>query len=167
MERVTLYCFTLSKNMEQVCYLLSFSSGGRMRIMSFLAPVLVVGSLSMVCGQQGQGNHHQMMSVEDRVNKLKTELDLSADQVTKITAIIQDQRSKMQALHEKYANDHDGMHKAMSALRPTFDSEISAALTDAQRVKFDAMTAQRQKEKSSGTQSNTQGKPAPQNTKAQ
>jgi hypothetical protein len=34
MDRVTLHCFTLSNNMKQVCYLLSFLSG--------LAPVLVV-----------------------------------------------------------------------------------------------------------------------------
>jgi hypothetical protein len=138
-----------------------------MRFLSFLAPVLVAGSLSMVSAQQDQGNHHQKMSVEDRVNQLKTKLDLSADQVTKITVIIQDQRSKMQALHEKYGKDHEGMRQAMSALRPTFDGEISAVLTAPQQKKFEAIIAQHEKGKGESAQSNTQGKPAPQNNKAQ
>jgi len=136
-----------------------------MRFLSFLAPVLVVCSLSMVSAQQDQGNHHQKMSVEERVNQLKTELGLSADQVTKITAIVEDQHSQMQALHEKYGKDREGMRQAMGALRPTFESEISAVLTAPQQKKFEAIIAQHEKEKSSGTQSNTQGKPAPQNSK--
>jgi len=138
-----------------------------MRFLSFLTSVLVAGSLSMVSAQQDQANHHQKMSVEERVNQLKTELGLSADQVPKITAIMQDQHNKMQALHEKYGKDHDGLRHAMSALRPTFDSEISAVLTAPQQKKFEAIIAKHEKGKSEGAQSNSQSKPAPQNNKAQ
>ncbi|HMD68986.1 MAG TPA: hypothetical protein VKF42_08935 [Chitinivibrionales bacterium] len=108
-----------------------------------------------------------MMSVEDRVNHLKTQLDLSADQVTKITAILQNQRETMQTLRQKYGDDRQGMRQAMTALRTGTDNEISAVLTDVQRKKYDAMIAQRQKERGEEGQNNTQGKPAPQNNKAQ
>ena len=141
-----------------------------MRYLSVFASLLLAGSLSVISAQQGQGGqggHHQMMSVEDRVNHLKTQLDLSADQVTKITVIMQNQRDTMQTLRKKYGDDRQGMRQAMESLRASTDKAISAVLTDPQREKYDAMIAQRQKERSEGGQNGTQGKPAPQNNKAQ
>jgi|SRR5271157_888567 Spy/CpxP family protein refolding chaperone len=141
-----------------------------MRCLSVFASLVVAGLFSVVSAQQGQGGqggHRQMMSVEDRVNHLKTQLDLSADQVTKITAILQNQRETMQTLRQKYGDDRQGMRQAMTALRTGTDNEISAVLTDVQRKKYDAMIAQRQKERGEEGQNNTQGKPAPQNNKAQ
>jgi periplasmic protein CpxP/Spy len=138
-----------------------------MRYLSVFASLLLAGSLSVISAQQGQGGHRQMMSVEDRVNHLKTQLDLSADQVTKVTVIMQNQRDTMQTLRKKYGDDRQGMRQAMESLRASTDKAISAVLTDPQREKYDAMIAQRQKERGEGGQNNTQGKPAPQNNKAQ
>jgi len=119
-----------------------------MRFLPVLASLLLVGSFSIVSAQQGQGSkesQHKMMSVEDRVNQLKITLDLSADQVTKITAIMQSQRDTMKTLHEKYGKDHEAMRQAMSTLRPTFEKQISAVLTEAQQKKYDAIIAQHEK----------------------
>ncbi len=136
-----------------------------MRCLPVFASLLLAGSLSLALAQQGQGGqggegtHHQMMSVEDRVNQLKTQLCLSADQVTKITAIMQTQRDTMQALREKYGDDRQSMRQAMSGLRANADKAISAVLTDIQRKKYEAMIAQRQKERGDRGQGG-QGKPA-------
>ncbi len=141
-----------------------------MRCLSVLASLVLAGLFSVASAQQGQGGqggHRQMMSVEDRVNHLKTQLDLSADQVTKITAILQNQRDAMQTLHQKYGDDRQGMRQEMTALRAGADKDISAVLTDVQRKKYDAMIAQRQKERGDGGQNGTQAKPAPQNNKAE
>jgi Spy/CpxP family protein refolding chaperone len=141
-----------------------------MRCLPFFGSLLLAGSLSVALAQQsqgGQGPHHQMMSVEDRVNQLKTQLGLSADQVTKITAIMQTQRDTMQALREKYGDDRQSMRQAMSGLRANADKAISAVLTDTQRKKYEAMIAQRQKERGDRGQGNAQGKPAGQNDKSQ
>ena len=140
-----------------------------MRSVGVLASFLIAVSLTVVSaqGQGGQGNHHQMMSVQDRVNQLKTQLDLSADQVTKITAIMESQRDTMQSLRDKFGDDRQSMHQAMTTIRAKFDKEITAVLTDVQKKKFDALIAKRQNGKGDAAQGTGQGKPAPQNDKAQ
>lgn len=139
-----------------------------MRRVMIFASCLLAGYFSGISAQSGQGaqgSHHQMMSVQDRVNQLKTQLDLSADQVTKITAIMQSQRDTMQTLRQKFGDDRQGMRQAMTALRARFDKEISAVLTGVQRGKYEALIAQRQKEM--GAQGQGHGRPASQDGNAQ
>jgi periplasmic protein CpxP/Spy len=117
-----------------------------MRSLTVLASILVVGSLSVVSAQQGQGGGggpRQRMSVEDRVAELKTQLTLTADQATKITAVMQKQRDTMQVLRDKFGDDRDGMREAMKPVRENSDKAIMALLTDVQKKKYEEIIAQR------------------------
>lgn len=131
-----------------------------MRSLMVLGSFLLIGSMSVAFGQPGQGGgggQRSRMSVEDRVAELKTQLDLTADQVTKITAIMQNQRDTMQTMRDKFGDDRDGMRAEMTKLRASTDKAISALLTDVQRKKYEEIIAQRQQGRPG--QGGGQGKP--------
>jgi hypothetical protein len=115
-----------------------------MRFLTVYASVLLLGSLFPAFSQPGPGGPRQRMTVEERAADLKAQLGLSADQVTKVTAVLQKQRDTTQAIREKYGDDREGMRAEMGKIREQTDKDISALLTDTQRKKYEEIVAQRQ-----------------------
>jgi len=122
-----------------------------MRCLTAYASVLLIGSLIPAFSQPGPGGPRQRMTVEERVADLKTQLSLSADQVTKVTALLQKQQDSTRALREKYGDDREGMRAEMGKVREQTDRDISTLLTDTQRKKYDEIVAQRQQGRRDGS----------------
>jgi Spy/CpxP family protein refolding chaperone len=83
-------------------------------------------------GGGGFGNPQAM------VQRMKTDLNLSADQESQITKIYQDSQAKTQALRTQNL-DRDAMRTQMQALRQDRTDKINAVLTPEQRAKYQTM----------------------------
>jgi protein CpxP len=75
---------------------------------------------------------------EQRLERMTKELNLSADQQTKIKAILDDGRAKMMAARDPNASQDDQRAKMME-LRKAESLNIKAVLDDSQKAKFDEM----------------------------
>ncbi|MGM9734083.1 MAG: hypothetical protein ACI3YT_08200 [Prevotella sp.] len=98
------------------------------KIMILAVAVLMgVGSMS---AQRGGGR--QKMTVEQMVNNMAKELDLTADQQKKITAIYTD-------FEQKRKSGAETSREQMRADRQELDKQVNAVLTDAQKAKYEEM----------------------------
>jgi len=90
--------------------------------------------------QQGppQGGGRRGGGPEQRLERMTKELNLSADQQTKIKAILEDGRTKMTAARDPNASQDDQRAKMME-LRKAESLNIKAVLDDTQKAKFDEM----------------------------
>ena len=98
----------------------------------------VIPSLSMAAdaapgGGQGQGGGRGGPSPEQRLAAIDTAVTLTADQKTKITAILTKSAADMQAVPQEERREKG------QAIRAAANKEIHALLTAEQQVKFDAM----------------------------
>jgi periplasmic protein CpxP/Spy len=75
---------------------------------------------------------------EQRLERMTKELNLSADQQTKIKVILDDGRAKMMAARDPNASQDDQRAKMME-LRKAESLNIKAVLDDSQKAKFDDM----------------------------
>ena len=97
-----------------------------------LAVLLGAGTMS---AQRGGGR--QRMSVEDRVAQMTKELDLTADQQKKITAIYTESQSKR----------NSGERPTREQMRAEFekiDKQVTAVLTKTQQKKYEELKQARQ-----------------------
>lgn len=115
-----------------------------MRSFTVCVSVLLLGTLVPAFSQPGPGGPRQRMTVEERAADLKAQLGLSADQATKVTALLQEQQDSTQAIRQRYGDDREGMRAEMGTIREQTDKDISALLTDTQRKKYEEIVAQRQ-----------------------
>ncbi|MFV0290520.1 MAG: hypothetical protein ACK5IJ_06420 [Mangrovibacterium sp.] len=129
---------------------------------------IVAGFSTISMAQRGSGTRPSQsseyqqrgprMSSEERtakqVERMTTELELTADQQTKVKEILNAQsvemQNQMKAMREKFGDDPEAMREQMEANRETMhaqmdeqrkknDAKIKAVLTDAQKVKYDEM----------------------------
>lgn len=92
-----------------------------------VAVLMGVGSMS---AQRGGGR--QKMTVEQQVANMTKELNLTADQQKKITAIYTDFEQKRKAGAEV-------SREQMRAERQELDKQVNAVLTDTQKAKYEEM----------------------------
>lgn len=94
------------------------------------AIILAVASILSIGGISAQkyGDHKQR-SVEDRVNDLKQELNLTDDQVKKVKAIYTDFDNKAKTASKDSKSD-------FRAEREKLDKKVEAVLTKDQKAKF-------------------------------
>ena len=97
-----------------------------------LAVLLGAGTMS---AQRGGG--HQRMSVEDRVAQMAKELDLTADQQKKITAIYTEFNSKRKTGERP---TREQMRTEMEQI----DKQVTAVLTKTQQKKYEELKQARQ-----------------------
>ena len=97
-----------------------------------LAVLLGAGTMS---AQRGSGR--QRMSVEDRVAQMAKELDLTADQQKKITAIYTDFNSKRKTGERP---TREQMRTEMEQI----DKQVTAVLTKTQQKKYEELKQARQ-----------------------
>jgi len=141
-----------------------------------LIMVLFLGVMTIASAQRGNeqrpskgqyGQREQHMSPEQRVDqqvaKLDEQLKLSAEQKTKVKALLtanmekqraqmEKQREKMEQQREAMKNtenkeaqmQREKMRSEMQARMAKQDQEIKALLTDSQKAKYDEMVKKRQ-----------------------
>lgn len=92
-------------------------------------------------GDQKQGGHGHMGmgNVDDHVKELTTKLNLTADQQTKVKAILEENHQQMQAMMNDKSLSMDDKHAKMKSMHDSVHSKVRDILTDEQKPKFDAM----------------------------
>jgi Spy/CpxP family protein refolding chaperone len=93
-------------------------------------------------GGEGQGPHHGMPSVDERVQHLTKMLNLSGDQQTKIKSILQDEHNQMTSLKQDTSLSQEDQHAKFQQIRQASAEKIRGALNDEQKAKFDQMQAE-------------------------
>ncbi|RRJ94922.1 hypothetical protein Ga0100231_011905 [Opitutaceae bacterium TAV4] len=82
-------------------------------------------------------------SAEARLEKLKTDLDLTDDQTTKIKAILFDEAAALKALRDDTSLDRKDKREKMMELRKTYREKTEAVLTAEQKAKFEKLLSER------------------------
>jgi len=114
--------------------------------LAVLAGILSVGFVPDAKAQ-GPGGHGQ--GLENRVQKMKENLNLNDDQVAKVTAILKEQRQKMMALRNSGADQAAMKTQRQQSMRDG-DAQISALLTPDQRTKWETMKAEMKANRANG-----------------
>jgi Spy/CpxP family protein refolding chaperone len=78
-------------------------------------------------------------SPEEMAKGLQTQLKLTDDQTTKITAIYKDQATKMDSVRTAANGDRDAMRQAMMPMRKATNEKVKAVLTPEQATAFDKL----------------------------
>lgn len=89
-------------------------------------------------GQRGAGGRGGM-NPEQRIAAIDAAVTLTAEQKTKVTAILADAQKEMQAARGDGGGDRQAMMEKMQALQKKTNDAIKALLTPEQQKKFDAM----------------------------
>jgi protein CpxP len=86
-------------------------------------------------GQMGPG----MGNVDDHVKELTTKLNLTADQQTKVKAILEENHQQMQTTMKDESLSKEDKHAKMKEMHESVHAKVRDVLTDDQKPKFDAM----------------------------
>lgn len=90
---------------------------------------------------EGQGQHHGMPSVDERVQHMTKALNLSDDQQTKVKSILQDQHDQMMSLKQNTSLSQDDRRAKFQQIHEATTQKIHDLLNDDQKAKFDQMQA--------------------------
>ncbi len=77
-----------------------------------------------------------------RMEEMVKQLNLTPDQATQFKTIMQEQRTKMEALRSDTSDSKRDRRKEMMAIHEDSEAKIHAMLTPEQKTKYDAMQAQ-------------------------
>jgi Spy/CpxP family protein refolding chaperone len=108
-------------------------------------PVIAQQTSSTDQTGEGQGRHHGMPSVDERVQHMTKALNLSADQQTKVKSILENQRDQMMSLKQDSSMSQQDRHAKFGQIHQDTQQKIRDVLNDDQKAKFDQMQ-QRHKE---------------------
>jgi len=90
---------------------------------------------------EGQGKHHGMPSVEQRVQHLTKALNLSEDQQAKVKSILEDQQKQMGSLKQDTSMSQQDRHAKFQQIHEASSQKIHDVLNDDQKAQFDQMLA--------------------------
>jgi Spy/CpxP family protein refolding chaperone len=92
-------------------------------------------------GDHKHGSHmgHDMGSVDDHVKELSTKLNLTADQQTRVKAIMEEHHQQMEAMMKDGSLSKEDKHAKMQTMHDSVHAKVREILTDEQKPKFDAM----------------------------
>jgi Spy/CpxP family protein refolding chaperone len=111
------------------------------RLLILTVAVFITGLLQVASAQrQGMG----MRSPEEQVKMLKDSLSLTADQVKKLTKIVDASQKETQSKMGEFQGDRDAMRAYMQMARAKSDSLIKAELTKDQVKKYEEIQKARQ-----------------------
>jgi len=96
---------------------------------------------------EGQGRHHGMPSVEERVQHLTKVLSLSDDQQAKVKSILEDQQKQVTTLKQDTSMAPQDRRAKFRQIHQDTQQKIRGVLNDDQKAKFDQMQAQRKEHK--------------------
>ncbi|NJO84233.1 MAG: hypothetical protein HC828_16575 [Blastochloris sp.] len=80
---------------------------------------------------------------KDRIEQMKTDLGLSDEQVTKIKAIMEEEKGSFKALRDDTTLSKEDKKAKMMELRKSQGDKIKAVLTPEQQVKFEEKMKER------------------------
>lgn len=106
---------------------------------AYLLGVCMICTLALA-----QGHRHQMPTVDDQVNRLSENLNLTDSQKTQTRTILQDQQDKMNTLRQNTSLSREDRHSKMMAIRQTASGQIRGLLNEDQQKKYDVMEQERQ-----------------------
>ena len=106
-----------------------------------MALALVGGSAwaQMGPGAAGPGAHGQPMSVDQRLQMMTKQLNLTADQQQKIKPLLESQSQQMQALHQDTSLSQEDRMSKMQQIRQSTNEQIKSSLNPDQQQKFEEM----------------------------
>jgi Spy/CpxP family protein refolding chaperone len=115
-----------------------------MRLLTLLAACLFsMAALSQQnppARESGEHKHGgQMGNIDDHVKELTTKLNLTADQQTKVKAILEEHHQQMQATMNDQSLSKEDKHAKMKNMHDSVHAKVREVLTDDQKPKFDAM----------------------------
>ena len=111
-----------------------------MRTGSFIKLMAVIFVLSVTIHAQPKPP-----SKEERLTQLSEKLNLTKDQVNKISTIFDAADEQMQALHESSSGDRREMMDKVKSIMDNADEQIKEVLTSSQKEKFEEMKKEREK----------------------
>jgi|SRR3954462_3222646 protein CpxP len=92
-------------------------------------------------GHRGPGGHHGPPSIDERISHMSKDLNLTDDQTAKIKAILTDEKSQMDALHNDTATSKEDKMAKFKSIHEDSNSQVRALLTADQQKKFDEQEA--------------------------
>ncbi len=102
----------------------------------FLLMCCILVGITAVSRAQGG---RQRMSPEDRAKQMQTQLKLTDDQTTKVTAILKVQATKMDSVRTAANGDRSAIRTAMGPIREATSTQIKAILTPEQATAYQKM----------------------------
>jgi Spy/CpxP family protein refolding chaperone len=124
-----------------------------------LGGLLAVASAGMAQDQKaGQEGKKGRQNVEQRLNTMAEELKLTAEQKTKVKALLEDQAKKMEAMRGEMQNLSQEERRAkMQTNREEMNKKMKEILTADQYTKYEAQRAEMRK-KGEGKKQEGEGK---------
>ncbi len=95
----------------------------------------------------GQIMAQNMNRVDNIVQRLKAELELTEEQVIRVLEIITESQKQREVEREKYQGDRRAMREAMKSIMHETDVNIESILTEGQKVKFETYRDKRRSER--------------------
>jgi periplasmic protein CpxP/Spy len=86
---------------------------------------------------RAMGGHHQMRTVDEQLQHLTKKLNLSDDQQAKVKTVLEDQRTKMEALRNDASTSREDRFPKMREIHENSNTQIKAILNEDQQKKFD------------------------------
>jgi len=114
----------------------------RFLVVAFAFAALSLPVLAQNAADQGQGKHHGMPSVDERVQHLTKMLNLSTDQQAKVKSIFEDQQNQMASLKQNTSMSQEDRRAKFQAIHQDTHQKIQALLNDDQKAKFEEIKAQ-------------------------
>jgi len=102
-------------------------------------PALAQGAPAGGAMGEGQGKHHGMPTVDERLQHLTKALNLSDDQQAKVKSILEDQQSQMASLKQDTSMSQQDRHAKFEQIHDASKQKIRGVLNDEQKAKFDQM----------------------------
>ena len=109
-------------------------------------------------GGRGRG---MMMDPGRRSQTLKERLSLSDDQTSQVKSILEDSRTKMEALRSNSSLSQDDRRSQMMSIRKAENDKIEALLTADQKTKYEAMQQEMRGRMRGGNGETPQPQPQP------
>jgi len=125
-----------------------------------LGGLLAVASAGMAQDQKaGEGRKNGRQNVETRLNTMAEELKLTAEQKTKVKALLEDQAKKAEAMRGELQNLSQEERRAkMQTSREEMNKKMKEILTAEQYTKYEAQRAEMRKKGGEGKKQNGEGK---------
>jgi protein CpxP len=134
-------------------------SSARNLIFALAAATFVTGYSAIAHGQQGggppqqrqqgqQGDHQrgpggpggrEGFGPAQRIQRMSKELNLTADQQTKMKSIFDNEKKQLDALRDDTSVAQEDKRAKFESIRAATQTDIRNTLTDAQKTKFDEM----------------------------
>ena len=121
----------------------NFKINKKMKLLKIfrLAVIAVTISLLGITSGHAQQKMTPDQRVQMRMDKMKTELSLTDDQVSKIKPILMDAQQKMTALRNS-GGDPESMKAQRKTIMADSDKQVTALLTTDQQQKYNTMKSQ-------------------------